>query len=44
MKIANSKKILGDKVNNKVSNIIALVTIIAMGSASAAMAIYNWIL
>jgi NRAMP (natural resistance-associated macrophage protein)-like metal ion transporter len=44
MKIANSKKILGDKVNNKVSNIIALVTIIAMVSASAAMAIYNWIL
>jgi Mn2+/Fe2+ NRAMP family transporter len=44
MKIANNKEILGDKVNNKVSNLIALVTIIAMASASAAMVIYNWIL
>ena len=44
VKIANNKKILGDKVNNKISNVIALVTIIAMASASAAMVIYNWIL
>jgi hypothetical protein len=44
VKIANNKKILGDKVNNKISNVIALVTIIAMASASAAIVIYNWIL
>ena len=44
MKIANNKEILGDKVNNKVSNLIALVTIIAMALASAAMVIYNWVL
>ena len=39
VKIANNKKILRDKVNNKISNVIALVTIIAMASASAAMVI-----
>lgn len=44
MKIANDKKVLGDKVNNKVSNLIALVTIITMASASVAMVIYNWVI
>jgi hypothetical protein len=44
MKIANNKKVLGDKVNNKISNLITLVTIITMASASVAMMIYSWII
>lgn len=42
MKIANNKKVLGGKVNNKISNLITLVTIITMASASVAMVIYSW--
>jgi NRAMP (natural resistance-associated macrophage protein)-like metal ion transporter len=41
MKIANNNKVLGDRVNNKVSNLITLVTIITMASASVAMVIYS---
>jgi Mn2+/Fe2+ NRAMP family transporter len=43
-KIANNKKILGDKVNRRFSNVIAAITIIAMASASVAMILYIWIL
>jgi len=42
IKIANDKKILGNKVINKISNLIALVTIIIMATASAALVLYNW--
>jgi hypothetical protein len=44
MKIANNKEVLGDKANNKISNLITLVTIITMASASVAMVIYSWII
>jgi Mn2+/Fe2+ NRAMP family transporter len=43
-RIANDKKILGDKINKRISNIIAAITIVVMASASAAMMVYNWIL
>jgi Mn2+/Fe2+ NRAMP family transporter len=43
-RISNNKKILGDQVNKKISNVIVTITIVAMASASAAMVAYNWIL
>jgi NRAMP (natural resistance-associated macrophage protein)-like metal ion transporter len=43
-KIANNKKILGDKVNKRSSNVFATVTVIAMASAAVAMIVYSWIL
>jgi len=43
-KIANNKKILGDKVNKRFSNVIATVTIIAIACASAAMVFYSLII
>jgi Mn2+/Fe2+ NRAMP family transporter len=42
-RISNNKKILGDQVNKKISNVIVTITIVAMASASAAMVAYNWI-
>ena len=42
-RISNNKKILGDQVNKKISNVIVTITIVAMASASAAMVVYNWI-
>lgn len=42
-KIANNKKILGDNVNKRFSNVIATVTIIAIACASAAMVFYSLI-
>ena len=43
-RISNNKKILGDQVNKKISNVIVTITIVAMASASAAMVVYNWFL
>jgi Mn2+/Fe2+ NRAMP family transporter len=43
-KIANNKKILGDKVNRRSSNVFATVTVIVMASAAVAMIVYSWIL
>jgi NRAMP (natural resistance-associated macrophage protein)-like metal ion transporter len=42
-KIANNKKILGDNINKRFSNIIAIITIIAIACASAAMVFYSLI-
>ncbi|MGB7637720.1 MAG: hypothetical protein WBL88_09130, partial [Nitrososphaeraceae archaeon] len=43
-RISNNKKILGDQVNKKISNVIVTITIVAMATASAAMVAYNWFL
>ena len=43
-KIANNKKILGDKVNRRSSNVFATVTVIVMASAAVAMIVYSWVL
>jgi Mn2+/Fe2+ NRAMP family transporter len=42
-KIANNKKILGDNVNKRFSNVIATITIIAIACASVAMVFYSLI-
>lgn len=43
LKIANNKKVLGDKVNGRISNIVSIITIIMMGAAAAAMVVFTWI-
>jgi NRAMP (natural resistance-associated macrophage protein)-like metal ion transporter len=42
LKIANDKKVLGDKVNGKISNVISIITVVVLAVAAAAMVVYQW--
>jgi len=44
LKIANNRKVLGDKVNGKVSNIVSIITVVVMAIAAAALVAYQWVI
>jgi NRAMP (natural resistance-associated macrophage protein)-like metal ion transporter len=44
LRIANNKKILGNRVNGKLSNIISMITVVVMAIAAAALVAYQWVI
>ena len=44
LKIANNKKVLGDKVNGKISNVISIIAVAVLIAAAFAMVLYQWVI